>query len=38
MITISDFRPDGVIVGYWKEIIHIEEDAVILPVEYLEAA
>lgn len=37
-VSISSFRPDAIIIGYWKEVLAIEEDAEIYEVEYLEAA
>lgn len=36
--VIQNFRPEPIIIGYWKEVIAIEEDAEIKPVEFLEAA
>lgn len=37
-IVISEFRPDQIIIGYWREVLAIEEDAEMLEVEHLEAA
>lgn len=36
MITISDFRPDSIIMAYWKEILDVHEDDEILAVEFVE--
>jgi hypothetical protein len=36
--VIPLFRPDPIILGYWKEVISIEEDAEIYEVEFMEAA
>lgn len=34
--TISDFRPDEIIMNYWAQVLSIEEDAQIYSVEYWE--
>jgi len=35
MIAISDFRPDAIIIAYWRELMVIEEEAEVWPVEVL---
>lgn len=37
-MDIQTNRPEGILRMYWLERIVIEEDAILLPVEYLEAA
>jgi hypothetical protein len=35
---IQDFRPDEIILAYWKMVTVIEEDAEIFPLEILKEA
>lgn len=35
---MKDLRPPAIVWAYWKEIMVIEEDAVLLEPAYLEAA
>lgn len=37
-LTLPAFRPASVILGYWREVLAIEENAAILNVAYVEAA
>ena len=32
---IQDFRPDEIILGYWREVLDIHETDDVLPVELL---
>jgi len=34
-MIIQDFRPDEIILGYWKEVLDIREDDEVLDVELL---
>jgi hypothetical protein len=34
--TIRSIRPAQIVWGYWKEVLAIEEDAILMDVEYVE--
>lgn len=36
--VIQQFRPDAIVIGYWREVLAIEEDAEMGEVTFLEAA
>ena len=34
-VVLSDFRPDEIITGYWKQVLDIGQDDTIWPVEFI---
>lgn len=35
-VVIQDFRPDEIILAYWREVLDIGENDEVLPVEFME--